>query len=91
MVEKTVIVKNPLGIHARPSGCIVGIATKYHQARIMLFYNGQKADAKSIMDIMMLAMVEGAEVRVEVEGHDDKWVLDAICKALIDIYEYSDD
>jgi phosphocarrier protein len=90
MVTKTVTILNPLGIHARPSGCIVGLAVKYKTEQITLFFNNQKANAKSIMDILSLAMTEGSEVKVEVEGNDENYVLEAICEALVKIYEYED-
>ena len=67
MVEKTVIVNNPLGIHARPAALLVQMASKF-QAKIFL----SKADirgvnGKSIMSVMMLAAENGAEVTVNAE------------------------
>ncbi|MCK9440295.1 MAG: HPr family phosphocarrier protein [Methanothrix sp.] len=87
MLERVVRVINQFGIHARPSGTIVKIASKYPN-KITLYYEENKANAKSIIETMMLAMPEGAYIRVEVEGNDSENALNDICNALTKNYEY---
>lgn len=90
MLERVVIIKNQAGIHARPSGEIVKTAGKYPNTIITLYCDDGKANAKSIIEVMMLAMPEGTEVKVKVEGNDSENALNDICNALTKIYEYED-
>jgi len=87
MVEKIVTILNSLGIHARPSSAVVSIAEKYNDS-IKLYFGNSIADAKSILDIMLLAMCKGAVVRVVVEGDNEKDAINDICNALVNIYDY---
>ena len=87
MVEKTVIVNNPLGIHARPAALLVQMASKF-QAKIFL----SKADirgvnGKSIMSVMMLAAENGAEVTVNAEGEDADRAVEALAELLESNFE----
>jgi phosphocarrier protein HPr len=87
MVEKTVIVNNPLGIHARPAALLVQMASKF-QAKIFL----SKADirgvnGKSIMSVMMLAAEKGAEVIVNAEGEDADRAVEALAELLESNFE----
>ena len=91
MVTKKVKIKNRNGMHARPCATIVGLATKYHNANIMVFKEELFSDAKSIMGLMMLAMSYDDEIRIEVDGHDEQFILETIADALTFIYDYQDD
>lgn len=62
---------NKLGLHARAATRLVGEAGKY-ESEIRLSKDGQQADAKSIMGIMMLAASCGAELELLVEGADEE-------------------
>lgn len=90
MVERIVTVLNPLGIHARPSRSIVDITLKYKESNITLYHGNEKGDGKSIMEIMILALVENDEVRVVVDGGNENDILNNICNSLTAIYEYED-
>ena len=70
MVEGTVVVNNPLGIHARPAALVVQAASRF-KAEI-LFSKGdvRGINGKSIMGVMMLAAEQGAEITIEAEGED---------------------
>jgi phosphocarrier protein len=70
MVEKRVVIKNRLGIHARPATLLVQAAAKF-QAEIFLSKGEvRRINGKSIMGIMMLAAEHGAELLIEAEGSD---------------------
>ena len=55
MLTKEIVVTNKLGVHARPAGMIVDITGK-SQSDISLEYEGNKVNAKSILNVMMLAL-----------------------------------
>ncbi len=77
MIEKSTIVQNKHGVHARPAAMLVENATKY-QSSISLFNGPIEADAKSIMGIMMLTALYETEIVVRVDGPDEVEALDAI-------------
>ena len=74
MIEKTLTVTNKLGIHARPAGMIVDI-TGPAKSDVFIVFEGTKANAKSILNVMMLANPLGSEVRFEVDGEDEQEVV----------------
>ncbi len=73
MIEKTLVVTNKLGIHARPAGMIVDI-TGQAKSDISIVFEGSKANAKSILNVMMLAIPAGSEVKFEIDGEDEESV-----------------
>jgi len=73
MIEKTLVVTNKLGIHARPAGMIVDI-TGQAQSDVSIVFEGSKANAKSILNVMMLAIPAGSEVKFEIDGADEEQV-----------------
>jgi len=64
-----VVIQNPLGLHARPAMAFVDAANGY-QSQVRVAKDGQVVDGKSIMQLMMLAAVQGTELRLEAEGPD---------------------
>jgi len=75
MTHHKLTVQNSLGIHARPAGHIVNIASAA-QSSVDLLYSGQKVNAKSILNLMMLAIEPGAEVEFIINGPDERKVTD---------------
>lgn len=87
MIEKTVVVTNRLGIHARPATVFVQAAAKF-QADIFLSKGDvSRVNGKSIMGVMMLAAEQGAEVLVEAEGTDAEQAVDALAELLANEFE----
>lgn len=64
------LVKDGLGIHARPAGMLVKEAKKY-ESRIMLSIDGKKAEATKVMAVMGLCVKCGQIVDVEISGPDE--------------------
>lgn len=76
-IRKTLIICNKLGLHARAASKLVATASRY-RSQIHINRNGQTADAKSIMALLMLAASQGTELEFIASGKDAK-------KALSDI------
>ncbi len=87
MTEQTVVVKNRLGIHARPAALLVQKASKF-QADIF-FSKGEvrRINGKSIMGVMMLAAEQGAEITIETEGEDEVEAARALAELLQSNFE----
>ncbi len=77
MVSRELKVENKSGIHARPAALIVETCTKF-KSHVYLIKDGMRANAKSIMNIMLLAAEPGAVLQLEVEGEDEREVADAV-------------
>ena len=76
------IVKNELGMHARPAARIAQMA-ETAQSDIWLCVSDAKVDATSIIDILTLSAVKGTQVMIEIENEADVPVLDRI----VDFFE----
>ncbi len=84
MIREPVTIINKLGLHARASAKLQALAKQF-SADIALIKGSQRADAKSIMSIMMLAASQGTELELEVAGEDEKAAFKALV-ALINNY-----
>ena len=85
MLEKTAIIKNPLGIHARPAALLVQAAAQFKADIYFSKGDLEGINSKSIMGVMMLAAEQGAQVTVRAEGED----AEAAVKALVALLESS--
>ncbi|MCG0274808.1 MAG: HPr family phosphocarrier protein [Thermosediminibacteraceae bacterium] len=77
MYEKTVVVKNRTGLHARPAAMFVQTANKF-KSEIFLEKEGKKVNAKSIMGVMSLAVSQGTTVTISAQGDDEKEAVEAL-------------
>ncbi len=68
-LEKELRVVNTLGIHARPAAMIVRAMQKY-DAHIYLIYNGNRRNAKSVLQILSLGAPKDAEIIAIADGED---------------------
>lgn len=75
--ERTVVVADTAGLHARPAAQIAAIAAKYESE---IFINGEPAD--SIMSIMALGIPFGATVTVSTADSDSFDGVDDIVAAI---------
>lgn len=71
----TLIVKNKMGVHARPAAMIVRAANKYATTEVLITKEDQTVNAKSIMGLMMLAASQGTKLLVQAEGPDAQHIL----------------
>ena len=69
VIEKTVVIKNEQGLHARPAALFVQIANKFNSV-ITVTKGRHKVNGKSIMGIMMLEAGCGSKVTMTVNGND---------------------
>ena len=77
MIEKEVVVKNKLGLHARPSALFVRKASKF-KSEIALVKDGVEVNGKSIMGLMMLAAEMGSKILIRAEGEDEERAVEAL-------------
>jgi phosphocarrier protein len=76
-MEKTIELKNKLGLHARPAALFVRLTNQYKQVKIKvrvlrLEEESEEVDGKSIMGLMMLAAEAGSKLLIKISGEKDK-------------------
>ena len=71
------VVKDEVGIHARPAGLLVKEAKKY-ESKITISKDGKSAEATKLMAVMGLGVKCGQSVEVSVEGGDEDAVFEGI-------------
>ncbi len=70
-------INDSLGIHARPAGLLVKIASEF-SSDISVSKDDKKADAKKIFSVMSLAVKCGDEITVTTDGEDENEAINAI-------------
>ena len=76
-LSREVVVANSQGLHARPADMLAREARKW-QSRIELVADAQRADGKSILEVLTLAAEAGTRLVVEATGPDAQQALEAI-------------
>ena len=77
MVEKKVVVRLKMGLHARPAALFVQEANKY-TSEIYVKKGDRAVNAKSIMGIMSLAVASGTEITLSADGPDEEQAVEAL-------------
>lgn len=79
MIEKTVKIINPLGLHARAAAQLVRLAGKFKsQIKLVRTDNEVMADAKSILSVLTLAAAKGTELILSIDGADEIEAMNAL-------------
>jgi phosphocarrier protein len=66
-MEKSIVVKSTVGLHASLAAKVVQAASKY-SVDINLHYHDKTVDVKSILGLMSLAIPSGDNVVIEASG-----------------------
>ena len=77
MQRKKIKIVNKLGLHARAAMKVVNLASRY-QSEILIHYNNREVNAKSIMNVMVLAAGYGSTIEFIITGGDEEEALQAI-------------
>ena len=86
MIKKIVTVINKKGLHARPSALLVKTALSF-TSEIRLKNSNADANAKSVLDVMLLCAHHGTTLELSVDGEDEEVAAIAIEEVFTKIYE----
>ena len=81
MIERSLEIKNKLGLHARAAAKLVHTAARF-KADIKIRKGDEEVDGKSILGILLLAAGRGSTILVKAAGEDERDALDAVEKLI---------
>ena len=78
-IEKEVEIINKIGLHVRPASMLVEIASKF-KSDVWIEKDGQEANGKSIMSILLLSAEKGSKINIKAQGSDAAQAVEALVK-----------
>lgn len=75
------MVTNPSGLHLRPAGILCNTAMKY-QSLVTFVYDGQTANAKSVLSVLGACVKCGDEIELVCDGADEQEALEKLVEAI---------
>ena len=70
MLKKVITIEGQNSSEAKPVAMLVQVASQY-ESTIYLETGSKRVNAKSIMGMMTLALMEGMDILVEADGNDE--------------------
>ncbi len=71
MVSNNVTVQNSVGLHARPATFFIQKANEF-KSSIWVEKDDRRVNAKSLLGVLSLGIVKGAEISIIADGGDEK-------------------
>jgi len=81
-VETRIVLRNKVGLHARPAALFVKTAMKF-KSTIKVIKDGMEADAKSLLSVLSIDARQDDEITIIAEGED----AEAAIKELVELVE----
>ena len=81
MLKKVLTIEGQNSSEAKPVAMLVQVASQY-ESTIYLETGSKRVNAKSIMGMMTLALMEGMDILVEADGNDETAAVSEIEKYL---------
>lgn len=81
MIERTLHIKNKLGLHARAAVKFVNTANRF-MADIRVLKDGSAIDGKSILGILTLAATQGTDIVIRLAGADEVAAAQALAELI---------
>lgn len=80
-VERTFVIVNQLGLHARAAAQFVQIANR-HRSDVHIDKDGMTVNGKSIMGVLTLAAAKGSTIKVSCDGEDAERAMAELAKVI---------
>ena len=78
-----VIIKDELGLHAKPAFRLAQLANSF-KSELVIENNERMVNGKSVLEILTLSANKGSEIKLEITGEDEKNAADGLKKLLND-------
>jgi phosphocarrier protein HPr len=80
-VEREFLVENELGLHARPAGQFVSLASRF-ASEIFVARGEEWVDGRSVLSLLSLAAARGSRLRIRATGLDAAEAVEALGQLL---------
>ena len=80
-IEKTIVVGNQMGLHARVATVVVQMMRNY-ECQVTLVKDGMEVDARSVLGLLLLAATPGSELIIKGNGPDSRDAIQRICEII---------
>ena len=77
MFVKDVVVKNQVGLHARPATFFIQKANEF-KSSIWVEREERRVNAKSLLGVLSLGILGGSEIRIIADGTDEQSAVEAL-------------
>ncbi len=81
MVNQSVVVAEPAGLHLRPAGKFVKLARSF-QCDITIRTGNQSLDGKHVISILSGDIAKGDRIKIYCDGEDEEEALEALVRIL---------
>ncbi|MDO6841404.1 HPr family phosphocarrier protein [Paraglaciecola chathamensis] len=89
LLEKSLLIVNKLGLHARAATQLVKLANQF-EAEVTIVQGDKSASASSVLGLMMLESGQGKEIQVISEGKDAQQAMDAVEELIVGKFNESE-
>jgi phosphocarrier protein len=90
IVRREVEITNELGLHFRPAQKLVQLASQF-KSEIRVHYNGKESNAKSFLDLTLLAAECGTRLDLVASGPDAEEAVEALVRLVASQFDEGDD
>ncbi|GAC11400.1 HPr family phosphocarrier protein [Paraglaciecola chathamensis] len=88
-LEKSLLIVNKLGLHARAATQLVKLTNQF-EAEVTIVQGDKSASASSVLGLMMLESGQGKEIQVISEGKDAQQAMDAVEELIVGKFNESE-
>ena len=86
MTNRTVTIKNAIGLHARPATFFIQKANSY-KCSIWVEKDDRRVSAKSLLGVLSLGIVKGMSITLIADGADEEAALDGLAELVASGFE----
>ncbi len=83
MIKKNIVIELKEGLHIRPAKEFVKVASQY-KSEVSIVQDTRTANGKSILGIMSMAVKQGEEITLVVDGPDEQEASASLEKILVE-------
>ena len=86
MYSKEVVVKNQVGLHARPATYFIQKANEF-KATIWVEKEERQVSAKSLLGVLSMGIVRGTTINIKAEGIDEEAAVNSLVELINSNFE----
>ncbi len=86
MFSKEVVIKNQIGLHARPATYFIQKANEF-KSTIWVEKDERQVSAKSLLGVLSMGIVRGTTINIKAEGIDEEAAVNALVELVNSNFE----